>query len=117
MLRALRHAPAARAFAARRALASPAILTWGDGTDGQLGHYPFSTSGLMKQRRARAEDAEEPPRRGRGGAVAVTRRRRGARPRLVYVRASAGFTRARVGGVLSRVRASTGFSVAKGISN
>mmetsp|Transcript_19224 Transcript_19224/g.59166 ORF Transcript_19224/g.59166 Transcript_19224/m.59166 type:complete len:402 (-) Transcript_19224:32-1237(-) len=49
MLRALRHAPAARAFAARRALASPAILTWGDGTDGQLGHYPFSTSGLMKQ--------------------------------------------------------------------
>ena len=28
---------------------SPICLTRGEGTEGQLGHYPFETSGVMKQ--------------------------------------------------------------------
>ena len=38
------------AIALRRASTSSSVcLTWGEGTHGELGHYPFVTSGLMKQ--------------------------------------------------------------------
>jgi hypothetical protein len=38
------------AVAFRRASTSSSVcLTWGEGTHGELGHYPFVTSGLMKQ--------------------------------------------------------------------
>ena len=38
------------AIAVRRASTSASVcLTWGEGTHGELGHYPFVTSGLMKQ--------------------------------------------------------------------
>jgi alpha-tubulin suppressor-like RCC1 family protein len=38
------------AVAVRRASTSSSVcLTWGEGTHGELGHYPFVTSGLMKQ--------------------------------------------------------------------
>ena len=51
MLAATRAAAArSTAIAVRRASTSASVcLTWGEGTHGELGHYPFVTSGLMKQ--------------------------------------------------------------------
>ena len=38
-----------RSASASRALTTaPICLTWGEGTEGQLGHFPFTTSGVMK---------------------------------------------------------------------
>lgn len=49
MLASARVAAARAASTTLRRASTAQCLTWGEGTDGQLGHHPFVTSGLMKQ--------------------------------------------------------------------